>query len=229
MTSRSAGRLAAVLAPVLAPLLAAGLGACQNPGGKYDQMMAERGVAGASRESFTVCHGHGCRLRSQLSFSEQAWAPVAQLFAAPAPSAAAERDRVGQAIGLIEAAAGRETGTSRDVGGTLNAFGVSSGGTTGFDDQFDCYDETTNTSTYLTLLAQAGYLKWHRIDGWAGRGSLIGSDGWPHQTAVIVELQSRRAWAVDSWFEDNGQPAYMVPLDAWYAGWVPPGFTDSPF
>ena len=103
------------------------------------------------------------------------------------------------------------------------------GGTTGFDDQFDCYDETTNTSTYLTLLAQAGYLQWHRIHGWAGRGSLIGSDGWPHQTAVIVELQSRRAWAVDSWFEDNGRAAHVVPLDVWYAGWVPKGFTDSPF
>ncbi|WP_193366884.1 hypothetical protein [Pelagibius marinus] len=206
------------------------LGACTSTGGgKYDEMMAERGVAGASRDAFIVCHGHGCRLRAQLDFSEQEWAPVADLFAEPAESAAVERERIGAAIGLIEAAAGRRAGTSRDVGGTLNAFGVAGGGKTGFDGQFDCYDETTNTSTYLTLLAEAGYLKWHRIDGWAKRGSLIGSDGWPHQTAVIVELQSQRAYAVDSWFEDNGHAAYMVPLEEWYAGWVPPGFTDSPF
>jgi len=225
MTSRSAR----LLAGVLALLLAAGLAACTSPGGKHDEMMAERGVAGASRQSFTVCHGHGCRLRSQMGLSEAEWDPVAGLFAEPAASAAVERERIASAIGLIEAATGRRAGTASDVGGTLNAFGVSSGGTTGFDDQFDCFDETTNTSVYLTLLAEAGHLKWHRIDGWAGRGSLIGSDGWPHQTAVIVELQSRRAYAVDSWFEDNGDAAYMVPLEEWYAGWVPPGFTDSPF
>ena len=223
------GRYPVLHTAVLAPLLAAGLGACTVPGGKYDQMMAERGVAGASREAFTVCHGHGCRLRSEATLTAQDWAPVADLFVPPPASAAAERDRIAAAVGLLETAVGRKTGTSGDVGGTLNAFGVTSGGATGFDDQFDCIDETTNTSVYLTLLAQAGYLKWHRIDGWAGRGSVIGGGGWPHQTAVIVELQRKRAYAVDSWFEDNGKAAYMVPLEAWYAGWVPPGFDDTPF
>lgn len=214
---------------ILVPVLAGGLGACTSPGGEHDQMMVERGVAGASRASFTLCHGHGCRLRSRLEFTEAEWGPLADLFAAPAANAAVERDRIAAAIGLLEAATGRKVGTSRDVGGTLNAFGVSSGGTTGFDDQFDCFDETTNTSVYLALLAQAGYLEWHRIDGWAGRGTLIGGGGWPHQTAVIVELQNGRAYAVDSWFEDNGHAAHMVPLEEWYAGWVPPGFVDTPF
>ncbi|HMA14097.1 MAG: hypothetical protein ACM35H_03195 [Bacteroidota bacterium] len=216
-------------AGTLAAGLAVGLVGCTSPGGEHDRMMAERGVAGASRESFTLCHGHGCRLRSQIGFSDVEWALVADLFAVPAASAAEERDRIAIAIGLLETAAGRKAGTSRDVGGTLNAFGVSSGGTTGFDDQFDCFDETTNTSTYLSLLAQAGFLNWHRIEGWAGRGSVIGGGGWPHQTAVIAELQSGRAYAVDSWFEDNGHPAHMVSLDAWYAEWVPPGFVDTPF
>lgn len=211
---------------LIVPLL---LAACQSPGGKYEQMVAERGVTDASRDSFIVCHGHGCRLRSQVGLTAQDWAPLASLFAEPAASAAIERSRIATAIGLIETAVGHQTGTSGDVGGTLNAFGVAGGGTTGFDNQFDCFDETTNTSVYLTLLMQAGYMKWHRIEGWAGRGSLIGSDGWPHQTAVIVELQSGRAYAVDSWFEDNGQAAYMVPLETWYAGWIPPGFDDTPF
>ena len=237
-------------------LLPAGLallcGACTVPGGKYDEMMASRGVAGASRESFTVCHGHGCRLRTQVDLTEREWAPVAGGVTPPVGLAgelrirrrvsgvrssrvsSAEKakpfsSRIGTAIGLMEAAVGRQAGTSSDRGGTLNGFGVTAGGTTGFDDQFDCFDETTNTSVYLTLLAQAGYLKWHRIDGWAGRGSLIGSDGWPHQTAVIIALQSKRGYAVDSWFEDNGHAAYMVPLEEWHAGWIPPGFSDSPF
>lgn len=214
---------------VPATLLAAGLAACASPGGEHDRLMVERGVAGASRQSFILCHGHGCRLRTQLGFTEAEWRPVAELFAAPAADAAAERERIAVAIGLLEAVTGRKAGTSRDVGGTLNAFGVSSGGKTGFDDQFDCFDETTNTSVYLSLLAQAGYMRWHRIKGWAGRGSLIGGGGWPHQSAVIAEVAGGRAYAVDSWFEDNGRPAHIVPLEAWYAEWVPPGFVDTPF
>ena len=203
---------------LLASVLGFTLGACSAPGGKYDQMMAERGVAGASREAFTICHGHGCRLRSQVGLSEREWDPVADLFAEPAASAAIERGRIASAIGLFETAVGRKAGTSKDRGGTFNAL---SG-----NDQFDCVDETTNTSVYLTLLAKAGYLKWHKLEGWAGRGALL--DGsWPHQSAVIRELRSKQVYAVDSWFEDNGRAAHVVPLADWRDGWSPPGFSDS--
>lgn len=206
----------AVLLPALAGLML--LGACAAPGGDYDQMMAERAVVGAEREAFTICHGHGCRLRSEVALTEQEWRPVADLFAEAAPDARIERGRIAMAIGILEMAVGRKTGTAKDRAGTFNAM---SG-----NDQIDCYDETTNTSVYLTLLARAGYLKWHKLEGWAGRGALI--DGaWPHQTAVVLEIASGRAYAVDSWFEDNGRAAHVVPLEAWRAGWKPPGFSDS--
>lgn len=207
---------AAVLLPALAGL--ALLGACSAPGGDYDELMAERAVVGAQRDAFTICHGHGCRLRSQVGLTEQEWRPVADLFAAPAPDPRIERGRIAMAVGILEMAVGRKTGTAKDRAGTFNAM---SG-----NDQFDCYDETTNTLVYLTLLARAGYLKWHRLEGWAGRGALI--DGaWPHQTAVVVEIASGRAYAVDSWFEDNGRAAHVVPLETWRAGWKPPGFSGS--
>ena len=206
-----------VPAAVLAGLLAVGLGACTAPGGDYDHMMAERKAVGAKQDSFSICHGHGCRLRSQVGLTELEWDPVADLFVEPAASAAIERGRIAMAIGLIEIAVGRKTGTWEDEGGTLNAVSGNK--------QLDCVDETTNTSIYLTLLARAGYLKWHKIEGWAGRGLLI--DGsWPHQTAVIVELRSKRPYAVDSWFEHNGRAAHVVPLEEWRAGWAPPGFSD---
>ena len=194
------------------------LAACSAPGGGYDSLMTERQVVGAQRETFTICRGHGCRLRSEVGLTELEWDPVADLFTEPAPDARIERGRIAMAIGILESVVGRKAGTSKDRGGTFNAF---SG-----NDQFDCYDETTNTSVYLTLLARAGYLKWHRLEGWAGRGALI--DGaWPHQTAVVVEIASGRAYAVDSWFEDNGRAAHVVPLEQWRAGWRPPGFSDS--
>ena len=150
----------------------------------------------------------------------RAWLPPAQPGRAGGGVASAEieRGRIATAIGLIEIVVGRKTGTSQDEAGTLNAVSGNY--------QLDCIDETTNTSIYLTLLARAGYLKWHKLEGWAGRGALI--DGaWPHQTAVILELQSKRPYAVDSWFEDNGRAAHVVPLDEWRAGWKPPGFSDS--
>jgi hypothetical protein len=208
----------ALRAPVLPALLLAGaLAACSAPGGDYDDLMNERGTAWAERDSFSICHGHGCRLRSQVGLTDLEWDPVADLFAEPAASAAIERGRIATAIGILETAVGRKTGTSEDEGGTLNAV---SGNL-----QLDCVDETTNTSIYLTLLARAGYLKWHKIEGWAGRGALIDGN-WPHQTAVILELRSKTPYAVDSWFEHNGRAAHVVPLAEWRDGWTPPGFSD---
>jgi hypothetical protein len=206
--------------PVLPGLVALGLAACGTPGGGYDSLMAERQVVGAQREAFSICHGHGCRLRTAVGLTELEWDPVADLFAEPAPDARIERGRVAMAVGILESAVGRKAGTAADRGGTFNAM---SG-----NDQFDCYDETTNTSVYLTLLARAGYLKWHKLHGWAGRGALI--DGaWPHQSAVILEIASKRAYAVDSWFEDNGRAAHVVSLEEWRAGWKPAGFSDTIF
>jgi len=208
----------ALLVPAMAGLGLLALAACSAPGGGYDSLMAERQVVGAQREAFTICHGHGCRLRSEVGLTELEWDPVADLFAEPAPDARIERGRIAMAIGIVESAVGRKAGTSKDRGGTFNAM---SG-----NDQFDCYDETTNTSVYLTLLARAGYLKWHKLEGWAGRGALI--DGaWPHQTAVVVEIASGQSYAVDSWFEDNGRAAHVVPLVEWRSGWKPPGFSDD--
>ena len=193
------------------------LGACSAPGGDYDRMMADRHVVGARQNAFNICHGHGCRLRSQVGLTDLEWDPVADLFAEPAPNARIERGRIAMAIGILEAAVGPKAGTSGDRGGTFNAV---SG-----NDQFDCFDETTNTSVYLTLLARAGYLKWHKLQGWAGRGALI--DGaWPHQTAVVEEIATGKNYAVDSWFEDNGRAAHVVPLDQWRDGWRPAGFHD---
>lgn len=209
-----------LLAPLMmsaATLLA--LGACgSSPGGGYDKLMAERQVAGAERDAFTLCHGHNCRLRTGVALTERDWQPLAELFADPAADARIERGRIAMAIGILEAAVGPKAGTTGDRGGTFNAL---SG-----NDQLDCYDETTNTSVYLTLLARAGYLKWHKLEGWAGRGAMI--DGaWPHQSAVILEIATKRAWAVDSWFEDNGRAAHVVPLEDWRRGWKPEGFSDS--
>ena len=213
-----AGRAAAGPKVAVAAGILALLAACGTPGGNYDDLMAERNFLDAKPERYSICHGHGCRLTSEVSLTAQEWGKVEALFAEPAASADIERARIAMATAILEEATGRHTGTGADEAGTFNAM---SG-----NDQLDCVDETSNTSVYLTLLAKAGYLRWHKIEGWAGRGLLI--DGsWPHQTAVVVEMKTGQAYAVDTWFEDNGRPAHVVPLDSWRAGWTPPGFVDS--
>ncbi len=163
-------------------------------------------------EAFAVCHGHGCEQRTPVSLTPAEWARVAALFRPPPADAAAERRAVACAVGLLERLVGPRTGTAGDLGGTFPGLGRPG--------QMDCVDEASNTGTYLRMLADAGLLRFHVPDGRATRGYFV--MGWPHTTAVMRERGTGRRWAVDSWFEDNGRPARIVPLGLWRRGWRPP-------
>jgi hypothetical protein len=139
---------------------------------------------------------------------------VLRAYGPSPPSAAAEREAVARAVAALESVVGRLASTANDRGG--NAFGS---GLPGF--QLDCVDESTNTTTYLELLAHERLLRWHSVEERANRAWLQGS--WPHWTAVIREQATGTEWAVDSWFFDNGAPPAIVTLDDWYHGWRPAG------
>lgn len=162
---------------------------------------------------FTVCHGYGCTLRTAVSLSPEEWASVVDVLATPAGSAAEERRRIAETVGRLETLAGAKSGTAADRAG---APGIMYDRT-----QLDCIDETANTTTYLTMLAQAGLLRLHRPAAPAQRGSVFTLT--LHNTAVIEELATGHRYAVDSWFHANGAAAEVVPLAAWRAGWRPPG------
>jgi hypothetical protein len=164
---------------------------------------------------FSVCYRHGCAGVTTISLDAGDWQEIVQIFAKPAPSAAAERARIAQAVASLEQLVGPLSGTADDRGGNLA--GMWAGG-----NQMDCIDESTNTTTYLTLLQQAGLLTWHRVEGRSTRGFII--FGWPHTTAVVSEIDSEKRWVVDSWFHDNGTPPEILPLVEWKAGWSPEGF-----
>jgi hypothetical protein len=66
---------------------------------------------------------------------------------------------------------------------------------------------------YLALLPR------HRVEQPRTRGYFI--LGWPHTSAVIRSLTDGDRYVVDSWFEDNGRPAHVVPLKQWRVGWRP--------
>lgn len=164
---------------------------------------------------FSVCHGNGCLNLRQVSLTPDQWQELRGVFNPMARDAEEERERLRQAIALMEKYVGEVTATWNDKGGTFN----------GGEGQMDCIDESINTTLYLTMFQNYGLMRAHRIQDRATRGWFIG--GWPHTTAVIVETSfsgesaERRLWAVDSWFLDNGELPFIVPLEKWESGWWP--------
>ena len=163
----------------------------------------------------TLCHGNGCISLAQVSLGPEQWQELRDVFQPLARNAEEERERLRRAIALMEKFTGAAIGTWRDKGGTFN----------GGEGQMDCIDESINTSLYLTMFQKYGLMRLHRVEDRETRGWFLA--GWPHTTAVIGEVapspgaESGRLWAVDSWFLDNGEPPFILPLATWKSGWEP--------
>lgn len=160
---------------------------------------------------FNICYDHGCASLAWVKLDAEQWQRMRSVFAEPADAAPAEREQIRTAIALFEAIVGAITGTAKDKGETFAGFGLVG--------QMDCIDESINTTIYLRMLQKYGLLRWHEVADRATRWSLF---TWPHTTAVIEEHAGGRKWAVDSWFLDNGEAPFVLPLDLWRAGWKPP-------
>ena len=160
------------------------------------------------------CFGHGCAQQHTVAFPPDEWNAVRALFAEAPADAAAERQRIRVAIGLLEGFAGAQAGTSGDRGRTM-PFGYTLGPA-----QLDCYDETINTSNFIGLLERDGLLRYHR-EGAPVQRTLIDGDI-IHATAVVAETATGRRFAVDSSYFDNGVAASVAPVEDWLSGWKPP-------
>jgi hypothetical protein len=163
-------------------------------------------AAGATPHTFDVCSDYECGRRQAVSLSDAQWDQVAALFRPAATGPVQERATIRRAVALLERLVGPLAGTAGDLGG--NEAGVGKPG------QMDCIDESTNTTTYLRLMATAGLLHWHTVEPRVRRAPWIFDVHWG---AVIRERGSGKRFAVDSWFLDNGEPPLVQPLDAWLA------------
>lgn len=163
---------------------------------------------------FSICYNHGCENADTIGLSHSEWQKIQAIFYPSIKDAKEERNRIAQAIALIEKITGEIVGTSNDKGGNLEGM---------FEPkQMDCIDESTNTDTYLTMIERDGLLKWHKVEERSTRYPSIIS--WPHTSAVIRELENNQKYVVDSWFFDNGKPPAIVKLEIWKDGWRPDGF-----
>jgi hypothetical protein len=167
-------------------------------------LLGQAGVARAAPPPpFSICYNYECSRHAEVALSEAQWQEIVALFTPPAPSAQQERERVRHAVARMEGFVGAVTPAGQDLGGNVAGSGKSG--------QLDCIDESTNTTTYLTLFQRAGLVTWHEV------AERVKRDRWiidVHWTAVLQEKNGAR-YAVDSWFLDNGQPPYIQALEDW--------------
>lgn len=170
-------------------------------------------MVAAADEHIEVCFNYGCQSTATVVFSEHQLTGVQELLD-DAIDAAHERELLAIAIGRLLGWAGRQSPISVDRGGNYEDDGVYG--------RMDCIDHSITTTRLLHILSERGWLRWHQVREPEIRyRRLI----FTHWSAVIEEAPrapyrdddplAHRQYAVDSWFYDNGQPAVVIPLDAW--------------
>ncbi|MEM8777175.1 MAG: hypothetical protein AAGF53_19295 [Pseudomonadota bacterium] len=193
---------------LLLPLFLLG---CSENTGSIDNYLVSRNLTDASRTDMIVhCHGYGCKLKSEVSLSNADWNQIARNFNKKPSTPKAERAAIKNALGTFEQIVGAKTGTDQDRKGTFKRLG---------HDQHDCVDESINASVYMRAMIEKGLIKFHFVGTPETRLPLFHTGTWPHQAATIYEIDSKKKYVVDTWWEDNGRPAHIVPFDDWKTGW----------
>ena len=193
------------------------LSACA--GGNNIDYLRMRDIPPPTIESFTHCYNYGCSARKTLSLPVKTKVKIDKIFARKTKSSTQEQSRIVKSIQVLEKDIGEITGTKNDKHGTFLIYEDDATSTQSF--QQDCIDESTNTTTYLTLLNNMGYLEFYEPAFPANRFPFANGNRWWHQTATMKDKETGERYAVDSWFEDNGVPAYIIPLKEWKNGWRP--------
>ena len=82
----------------------------------------------------------------------------------------------------------------------------------GVEGRTDCVDNTTNTTTFLHIMSDLGW-----IPGWTVLAPAVRKP-WDinrvHWTAVAAD-QSGQQWSVDSWYRRHGHLPFVMPLKNW--------------
>jgi hypothetical protein len=169
------------------------------------------GASAAQAEELTICYNYGCNAKAPVNYDDVQLDRLRQVLAA-ASDAAAERAAISMVIGGMYAIAGEQTPVWRDKGRNYADGGVNG--------QMDCIDHSTNTNAFLGLLQARGWLRFHEVLEPIRRMRFIFSVHW---SARIRDKATQQAYAVDSWFFDNGRPAAVLRIEEWASGKDPDG------
>ena len=129
-----------------------------------------------------VCHGFGCRERTEIGLGPTDHAHLAQFMAGGRASPASERKAIAQAIAWFERRVAPQAGTAHAIARANRLW------PTGDPSQFDCIDTSTNTMSLFEVLDQLHLLHYHTLALPVSRHLFI--DGEPHTTAVLIEAKS---------------------------------------
>ena len=171
-----------------------------------------------SHQRFGVCYGYGCKYYQKTGLSDQEWQAVREVFLPVAKTPEEERGRISKAIARIEQFIGPKTGTDNDK---ARAAVINFSTRT----EMDCIDEAFNSTSYLYLMRQSGFIKFHRLGAHLRRN--LEDLSYPHSTATIHEIGKEKIiegdghFVVDSWFHQNGAAAEVIPADIWKGPWYP--------
>ncbi len=166
-------------------------------------------TGGASADQVSICYNYDCAVQADVLITGRPLLKIRALLR-KAKNAEEEREAMAQAIGQFETIAAQQTPTGNDKGRNENDDGV--------EGRMDCLDHSHNTTAYLKLLEQRGWLKYHRVLERVMRAPYLVNDHW---AARIVEIKTGQEYVVDSWFFDNGRPAAIFTLEDWTAGASP--------
>ena len=189
------------------------LSACATQEQQPERYLLVQGTVPHSHSRFVICSRAGCEETARIQLRGSDWQSIHSLFMPPAVDSDTERKQIAEAIALMEQLVSSQAGTQDDQPAGQGVFR----GTR----QLDCVAETTNTTVYLVLMRNQGLLKWHRVGYPEHRGvfHLLA----PHNTAVLIENDTNRRFAVDAYYHANGQQPEIVPLDTWSRGYKPEG------
>ncbi|PWB58751.1 MAG: hypothetical protein C3F18_01970 [Nitrosomonadales bacterium] len=166
-------------------------------------------ASGAHADDLSICYNYGCARSAGVHLHGAQLSHIHMLLAW-VDNAEEERQAIAQAIGLFQTAAGQQTPTFRDRGRNIPDEGA--------DGRMDCIDHAHNTSAYLRLMEERGWLNFHRVLEPVKRAPWIFNEHW---SARIAEKDSGEEFVVDSWFFDNGHPAAIFTLEEWMKGAEP--------
>lgn len=184
------------------------LSACSGAQGPMETYLSEFGLTEQTPGAFKVCWNHDCREATSVSLSRDEWATIAAHFEPSSTTPEGERAMIRQAIGQMEQLVGTKTGSHRDLGGSFKGLGK--------DGQMDCVDEMLNTANYLRMMEDTGLIKFHHVVRRVTNGFDKGH--WPHTATVIEERETGNRFVVDTWWLNNGELAFVVPLQIWQQG-----------
>ena len=155
----------------------------------------------------TICYGFVCRRRATLDFTAADRKALTQILTAGKATAVAERAAIQKAVIWFDRRVAPIAGTA----GRVSRADIRSGADA---KNFDCWDSTRNVSSFLLVLQDWGLLKHHTVGNPRYRGNILAMQ-LPHNTAVIVEKESRIEWSVDMWTTRYLQPPDVMLVEQW--------------